>query len=324
MSTTSNLALNKPDYNSQTPTWDQPLNNNATILDQMFGNTTSVSVNTGSSTTYTNISAPSSAGAGGTSQAMRFILTGALAANQNVLLPQAIQGMWCVTNATTGAYTVTLGSNNGSNAASGATVSVPQGYSVIVYCAYNSTTSQYDVAFADSGILQGGILPTLNVTGNTTLGSTGSNTTTINGKLTLASTTTQLSALLNNISETVTIVGSGTSGTINYYITSQSVLYYTSNSTANFTLNFAASSGTSLNLALSVGQSVTVAFLNTNGSTAYYNNAITIDGASVTPKWINGATPSSGYTNSIDTYTYTIIKTASATYTVLATLAKFA
>ena len=68
----------------------------------------------------------------------------------------------------------------------------------------------------------------------------------------------------------------------------------------------------------------TVAFLNTNGSTAYYNSAITIDGASVTPKWINGATPSSGYANSVDTYTYTIIKTASATYTVLATLAKFA
>ena len=79
-----------------------------------------------------------------------------------------------------------------------------------------------------------------------------------------------------------------------------------------------------MNTALAVGQAVTVAFLNTNGTTGYYNNAVTVDGASVTPKWINGAAPTTGYSNSIDTYTYTIIKSASATYTILATLAKFA
>ena len=164
MSTTTNLALNEPAYNSTSPTWDQPLNYNATILDQMFGNTTGVSVNTGGSTTYTNITAPSATAAGSTSQAMRFNLTGALAANQNVLLPQSVAGMWVVSNNTSGAYTVTLGSNNGSNAAAGTTVSCPQGYSIIIYC------DGTNVKKADDGVFQN--ISSLTVSGSITAGTT--------------------------------------------------------------------------------------------------------------------------------------------------------
>ena len=133
MSTTTNLALNEPAYNSTVPTWDQPLNYNATILDQMFGNTTSVSVSTSGSPTYTNIAAPSSTAAGNTSQCMRFLLTGSLAANQLVLLPQNVAGMWIVTNNCTGSYTVTIGSNNGSNAAAGGVLAIPTAYSIIIF-----------------------------------------------------------------------------------------------------------------------------------------------------------------------------------------------
>ena len=159
MSVTTNLALNEPAYNSTSPTWDQPLNYNSTILDQMFGNTTGVSVSTSGSTTYTNIAAPSATAAGSTSQAMRFNLTGALAANQNVLLPQSVAGMWIVSNNTTGTYTVSIGSNNGSNVAAGTTVSVPQGYSSIVF------SDGTNVKLSDDGILQGG-----NIAGNLTVG----------------------------------------------------------------------------------------------------------------------------------------------------------
>ena len=162
MSITTNIALNEPAYNSTSPTWDQPLNYNATILDQVFGNTTGVSVNTGGSTTYTNIAAPSATAAGSTSQAMRFNLTGALAANQNVLLPQSVAGMWVVTNATSGAYTVTLGSNNGSNAAAGTTVALPQGYSIIIYC------DGTNVKKADDGVIQN--ISSLSVSGSITAG----------------------------------------------------------------------------------------------------------------------------------------------------------
>ena len=179
MSTTTNLALNEPAYNSTSPTWDQPLNYNSTILDQMYGNTTSVSVNTGGSTTNTNITAPSATAAGSTSQAMRFNLTGALAANQNVLLPQGVAGMWVVSNNTTGTFTVTMGSNNGSNVAAGTTVSVPQGYSTIIFC------DGTNVKLSDDGILQGG-----NIAGNLSVGGSISAGTTIAAGTALSSGTT--------------------------------------------------------------------------------------------------------------------------------------
>jgi hypothetical protein len=72
------------------------------------------------------------------------------------------------------------------------------------------------------------------------------------------------------------------------------------------------------------GQSITVAFLVTNGSTAYKPTVFQVDGSAVTPKWQGGNAPAAGSANSIDIYTFTIIKTASATYTVLASQVKFA
>jgi hypothetical protein len=83
------------------------------------------------------------------------------------------------------------------------------------------------------------------------------------------------------------------------------------------------SSGTSLNTAMAIGQAVTVVFAVTQGATAYYNNAITIDGTSVTPKYQGGSAWTSGNASSIDLYAYTIIKTASATFTVLAAQSQF-
>jgi hypothetical protein len=75
---------------------------------------------------------------------------------------------------------------------------------------------------------------------------------------------------------------------------------------------------------MATGQAVTVAFLATNGGPAYYNNAVTVDGVSVTPKWQGGTAPTQGNASSIDIYTYTIIKTGSAAYTVLASQTRFA
>lgn len=143
------------------------------------------------------------------------------------------------------------------------------------------------------------------------------------GKQTFTGTTSTLAAGLYNATEVVTISATAATGTINYDVTTQSVLYYTSNAAANWTVNFRASSGTSLNTAMSTGESVTVAFLVTQGSTAYYNNAVQVDGASVTPKWQGGSAPASGNTSGIDVYSYTIIKTGSATFTILASQTQF-
>lgn len=126
-----------------------------------------------------------------------------------------------------------------------------------------------------------------------------------------------------NISEPATVSATAATGTINYDVTTQSVLYYTSNATANWTVNFRGSSGTSLNTIMSVNDVMTVAFLVTQGATPYYNNAVTVDGSSVTPKYQGGTAWTAGNASSIDVYTYTIIKTANATFTVLASQTQF-
>jgi hypothetical protein len=118
--------------------------------------------------------------------------------------------------------------------------------------------------------------------------------------------------------ETANIVASAATGTINIDAKTATLWYYTSNATANFTLNFRGNSSTALNTVLATGQSISIVFLNTNGSTAYYPTAFTIDGTSVTPKWVSGAAPTSGNASAIDALTFTIIKTGSAAYTVLA------
>ena len=108
-----------------------------------------------------------------------------------------------------------------------------------------------------------------------------------------------------------------TSGTLNFNVTTQGVFFCTANQTANRTINF-----TNVNSNLGVGQSVTCSVLMTQGSTAYYLDVYQVDGSAVTPKWQGGA-PSGGSASSIDVYTFTIIKTAVNTFTVLASQTAF-
>jgi hypothetical protein len=131
---------------------------------------------------------------------------------------------------------------------------------------------------------------------------------------------------LNDAAETTTISATAATGTINYDITTQSVLFYTTNASGNFTVNLRASSGTSLNTALAVGQSVTVVFLVTNGVSAFVNNVVQVDGTTsgVTTRWQGGTAPSSGNASSVDVYSYTVIKTANATFSVFASQTRFA
>lgn len=148
--------------------------------------------------------------------------------------------------------------------------------------------------------------------------------TTFTAQQTFNGSASAIAAVLANAAEPVTISATAATGTINYDVTTQSVLYYTTNASANWTMNFRASSGTSLNTAMSTGQAITVVFLATNGSTPYYNSAVQVDGSSVTPKYQGGIAWSFGTASGIDAYTYTIIKTGSAAFTVLASQIRFA
>ena len=129
---------------------------------------------------------------------------------------------------------------------------------------------------------------------------------------------------ITSILETATISATAATGTVNFDVLTQAVLYYTTNASANWTLNVRGSGATTLNSVMAVGQSLSVSFLVTQGATAYYNSAVTIDGVSVTPKWQGGTAPASGNASGVDIYTYAIVKTASATFTVFASQTKFA
>lgn len=118
--------------------------------------------------------------------------------------------------------------------------------------------------------------------------------------------------------EIFTVSATAATGTINFDLLTQGVLYYTTNASANFTLNFRGDGSNTLNSIMNTGDAISAVFLNTNGSTAYYANAFQIDGSSVTPKWSGGTAPSSGNASAIDSYSFTIIKTGSAAFTVLA------
>ncbi len=142
-------------------------------------------------------------------------------------------------------------------------------------------------------------------------------------KQTFTGSSSVISSKFVNALETITVSATAATGTINYDVTTQSIVYFTTNASANFTVNLRGSSGTSLNTAMATGETVTVVFLVTNGATAYYNNVVQVDGTTVTPKYQNGSAPTAGNINSVDAYSYTIVKTASATFTVFASLVQF-
>lgn len=126
--------------------------------------------------------------------------------------------------------------------------------------------------------------------------------------------------------ERLTVTAASATGTINIDTATSGTLYYTNSASSNHVINVRHSSNTSLNNTLTTGDSVTVVWLNTNGATAFYPTVLTVDGATsaVSVKWQGGTAPSAGNASSVDAYVYNVIKTASATFTVLASQTKFA
>ena len=128
---------------------------------------------------------------------------------------------------------------------------------------------------------------------------------------------------VEEVKEKITISATAATGTINFDTDTQAVLFFTSNASANFTVNLRGSASTTLNDKMSTGESLTVVFLVTQGSTAFFNNVVQVDGVTVTAKYQGGSAPTSGNINSIDSYTYTVIKTGNAAFTVLAAQIQF-
>jgi hypothetical protein len=165
---------------------------------------------------------------------------------------------------------------------------------------------------------------TLQTNGTTGLTIDASQNVSFANQLVLGVSGTTMQVRLSAAAETVTIAATAATGTVNFDVSTQSILYFTSNASANWTLNIRGSSSVALNSIMSTGQSVTITHLVTQGGTAYYNSAVTVDGTSVTPKWSGGSAPSAGNANSVDVYTYTLIKTGSGSFTVFASQTRYA
>jgi len=176
----------------------------------------------------------------------------------------------------------------------------------------------------------------LSVSGNSTIGDAASDRSTVNGLITLnhsgavtrnftISGNTVISGLtsVNQTIKTVTVSATAATGNVNFDVLTQGILYYTTSASANWTINVRGDSGIALNSVLGTGKEIEIKFLATQGGTGRYQTSFGIDGTTITPKWEGGSAPSSGSTNSIDEYTYKIIKTASSTYTVLASKKQF-
>lgn len=131
--------------------------------------------------------------------------------------------------------------------------------------------------------------------------------------------------IAQGLKESWEVSATAATGTINFDTLTSTAWLYTSNASANWTLNVRGDGSTTLASLLNTGDSITIAFGVTQGGTAYYNSAFQIDGNSITPEWQGGEAPTAGNSSSIDVYVYTIIKTAATpTYTVLASQTQFA
>ena len=353
-STSASLKLTVQATGENSGTWGQITNTNLLILEQAIGGFQSVAITSGATLTFSN-------GALSNGKNAVLKLVGTIGGAVNVTIPDSIEKTFIVDNATTGAYTVTFKTTSGTGvtwaAADKGTKMVYSDGTNVVDTAFTDLSSDYspqlsavldtngnDIVIDNSGAIEddsnneyvkftklASAVNELTVanaaTGNSpSLAATGGDT---NIDLTLSAKGIGMikndgMSSMKAIAETVTTSATAATGTINYDVITQAVLNYTSDAAANWTVNLRGDGSNSLDSIMDTGESITVAFIVKQGTTPYYNSAVTIDGSSITPEWQGGAAPSAGNASSLDVYSYTIIKTGSATFTALASQTQFA
>lgn len=154
-----------------------------------------------------------------------------------------------------------------------------------------------------------------NVLSQTTLGST-----VLASSLTSTGTLADLTAtnpdFTGRLSEAVTVTAGKLSDNTNLDLANGNVFLFTTAESTTSTPNLRYNSSTALNTKMGVGDAIAVTIITTANASAYSAN-ITIDGSAVTESWVGGSAPSGGGSSGVDIHAFTIIKTASATYTVI-------
>lgn len=136
-------------------------------------------------------------------------------------------------------------------------------------------------------------------------------------------------AILNGTEERWSVSSAALTGTVNYDVLTSSARLVTTAPSANWTLNIRGNSGTTFNSLVAVNDSMTVVLATAQSSTvgsAWVQTAFQIDGSAVTVVWQGGQAPvanSLSFTGAWNAYTFTIIKTAASTYTVLGSIVRY-
>jgi len=336
-------------------TWGDKTNTNLNLLQQAIAGYEAIDVASADVTLAMTNATLSNA------RNMVLSLTGTLAANRTVNVPDGIEKTYIVADNTTRAgFTLTI------KTVSGTGVTIPAGKTVMVFSdgtnvvdvfflkdVVEDTTPQLggnldangnnilidngnfigdengleQIKFATTASAVNELTATNAATGNAPNVSATGDDTNIDLNLTpkgIGRVTFNGGGKIQQLAEKVTTEATAATGTVNYDVLTQAVWNFTTDASGNWTLNIRGDGSNSLNSIMDTGESITVAHIVKQGGTAYYNSAVQVDGSSVTPEWQGGAAPDAGNINSLDAYTYTVIKTADATFTVLASQTQFA
>jgi hypothetical protein len=345
---TSRLKLERQASGENSGTWGNLVNYVFNRIDSSVKGYQSVDVAGSANVTLTSNNSTSNTDDSSTDdQVHNAILefTGALTGDIHVFT-DAVETKYTVFNNTTGSQTLTFAPTGGTG------VALKQGAKTLVYTdgttmidimadlgdiAMTSVTSSGNVA--GTNINGSAVISTGNVSGTNLIAT--ANTVDIQGSapaiIATNGTNTDLTLTPNGIgrvilgaaaiqqtAEKVTNSATAATGTVNFDVITQAVLNYTTDASGNWTLNIRGDGSNTLNSIMDTGESITVAHIVKQGGTAYYNSALQVDGGSVTPEWQGGSAPTEGNASSLDVYTYTVIKTADATFTVLASQTQFA
>jgi hypothetical protein len=336
-------------------TWGDITNTNLVILQQAIAGYQTVALNatTGATLTFTN-------GALSDGKNAVIELTGTITGNVSVIIPDGIEKTYLVKNNTVGSFTVQIKTTSGTGptfaAADKGIKLVYSNGTDVVDSALQNLSSDYaptlsanlDANGQNILIDNGNFIGDENGNEQIKFSTTASATNEITIANAAAGSSPVISATGGDTNVGITLTPKGDLGritangetkifgvfenafttttfqtTLNYDVLSQAVYFQNVASGSNFTVNLRGNSTTALNSALNTGESVTVALLTKNNNTTFYNNVIQVDGTTVTAIWQGGTAPTSGNTSSTDVYSYTAIKTAASTYTVLAALTQF-
>ena len=135
--------------------------------------------------------------------------------------------------------------------------------------------------------------------------------------------------IFNNaiLSEKVFINTTARSGTQAVHLDDGVAHYFTTASTGTWKPNFvysgASGAAGTFNSKVNVNSATAVTMIVRKGNTTHYADTVQVDGVDITPEWLNGAPTDGEGSGGYDIYSYTIIKTADATFNVFGSVGKY-